>query len=231
MPTILIADEAGLFVALETTPILRAGCEIVPVHSAGELLARAATRAPDLFLLDADLLGRQARECIRSLKADRKLSAVPIVIAARDLSALELLLSERDVAFRKPVSPDSVGAALKSLLPLARRSGPRVPVSVSVTCRIDGKTLRLRTKDVGEGGLFLKTDDDLPRGTRFEASFALREPGRVARESHAISALCEVVRRVEPEAVDLIAGVGAAFVRIAEPDAGFLRRFVSAEGV
>lgn len=229
MPTILIADEAGLFLALETSPVLRAGCLLVPVHSCEELLARASTRPPDLFLLDADLLGRNARECLRSLKADRTLSGVPIIIAARETTDLELLLSDRDMAFTKPVAPDAIGEALRTLLPLARRAGARIPVSVKVTIRLGPRTMKVSTKDVGEGGLFLKTADDMPAGTRFKASFALPEPGDMQGPAHPISADCEVVRRVDPEETDLIAGVGAAFIHIADSDAGFLKRFVSEE--
>jgi uncharacterized protein (TIGR02266 family) len=229
MPTILIADDAGLFVALETSPVLRAGCQIVPVRSARDLLARASTLSPDLFLLDAELLGNQTRSCLRSLKADRKLSGVPIVIAARDPSSIQIELSEQDVAFAKPVQPEAVGAALKNLLPLARRSSRRVPLSVAVVCRLRGRTLRLRTKDLGAGGLFLKTPDDLPRGTRFTADFSLPDPDERGRGQRPISATCEVVRRVDPEEHDLIAGVGARFVRMDDFDAGFLERFITAE--
>lgn len=227
MPTILIADEAGLFVALETTPVLRAGCTLVAIHSTQELLASAATRSPDLFLLDADFLGRGTRSCLRSLKADRKLAGVPIVIAARDTGDLHSVLSENDVAFAKPVSPEAVGAALKRLLPIARRRSRRVPVQISVLCKVGGRTLKLRTKDVSAGGIFLKTPKDLPRGTRFEASFSLPDPAGAPKADRALTATCEVVRRVDPEEEDRIPGVGAVFVALPEPAGKLLRRFVS----
>jgi CheY-like chemotaxis protein len=204
MPTILIADEAGLFVALETTPILRAGCNLVSVRSPGELLARASTLSPDLFLLDADLLGPSTRDCIRSIKADRKLSKVPIVIAARDPGPLEGVLSNLDRIFAKPVPPDELGGTLKTVLPLARRR----------------RTVRARCKDVAAGGIFIKTPWDPPCGTRFLATFSL--------PAGSISATCEVVRLVGETELDMIPGVGATIVRISEPDAGLLREFVGA---
>jgi PilZ domain-containing protein len=227
MPTILIADEEGLFVALETTPVLRAGCRLVSIRSAGELVARASTVVPDLMLLDADIMGPGLLASLRSLKADRTLRAVPIVIAARDGGALERYLSPADVVFQKPVSPEEVGAALKRLLPVARRTSQRVRISLPVVCRIDGRRVILRTKDLGSGGIFLKTPRDLPCGTRFEAEFSLPDPV-ASGGAHAISAMCEVVRRVDPDEPDMIPGVGASFVSIAEPDARFLLRFVSA---
>jgi len=227
MPTILIADEAGLFVALETTPVLRAGCTLVAIHSTQELLASASTRSPDLFLLDADFLGRGTRSCLRSLKADRRLASVPIVIAARDTADLDPVLTENDVSFAKPISPEAVGAALKRLLPIARRGSRRVPVSINVTCKVGGRTVKLRTKDVGAGGFFLKTSKGMPRGTRFEASFSLpgEEPGR--KDALPLTATCEVVRLVEPEEDDRIPGFGAVFVALPETAGKILRQFVS----
>jgi CheY-like chemotaxis protein len=221
MPTILIADEAGLFVALETTPILRAGCNLVSVRSPGELLARASTLSPDLFLLDADLLGPSTRDCIRSIKADRKLSKVPIVIAARDPGPLEGVLTNLDRIFAKPVPPDELGGTLKTVLPLARRRSRRVALSAAVTCTVaPDRTVRARCKDVAAGGIFIKTPWDPPCGTRFLATFSL--------PAGSISATCEVVRLVGETELDMIPGVGATIVRISEPDAGLLREFVGA---
>ena len=227
MPTILIADEAGLFVALETTPVLRAGCRLVTVRSANELVARASTVGPDLFLLDADMMGPGLGRSLRSIKADRRLRSVPVVIAARESAGLGQLLSERDVVLEKPVSPEAVGAALKRLLPVARRRSQRVHIILPVTCRFGSRRVTLRTKDVGSGGLFLKTPRELACGTRFEATFSLPDP-RIQGSARPISAMCEVVRRVDPDESDLIPGVGAAFVKIGRTDAGFLKRFVSA---
>ncbi len=228
MATILIADEAGLFVALETAPVLRVGCRLIPVRSPKELIARASTLTPDLILLDADLMEPGLPSCLRGLKADRKLRSVPIVIAAVEPSRYQGCVSDGDVVFQKPVSPEEVGAALRFLLPVPRRVSPRIPMSVSVVCRFGARRMTFKTKDVGAGGLFLKTQRRLPCGTKFEATFHLPDPGRAEGSLHAISAMCEVVRRVEPEEVDLIAGVGASFVQIGSEEARFIERFVAA---
>jgi CheY-like chemotaxis protein len=224
MPTILIADDAGLFLALETSPSLRSACRLVTVRSAGELLARASTDSPDLFMLDADQFGSAAaKDCIRLLKADRLLAGIPIVIAARDTALFQPLLGRRDRAFAKPLQTDEVGAALKTILPLARRTSPRIPVSVPVICLVDeSTTVRARSKDLASGGLFLRTPWEPPCGTRFRADFTLPEGEEVA----GISALCEVVRLVGQGEPDLIAGIGAAIIEISDSDAMRLRRFV-----
>jgi hypothetical protein len=225
MPTILLADEAGLFVALETTPVMRAGCRLVSIRTARELLARAATVVPDILLLDADVLGPGLKQGLKRLKADRRLRSVPIVIAASNPDAYDEVLSDRDILLAKPVGPEKVAGALKKLLPLARRGGSRVKISVPVICSMGGRRFTVRTKDVGISGFFLKTPRDLAPGATFEATFSLPDPDG---DSRPISATCEVVRRVDPEEDDLIAGIGATFVQIGKADAGFLKRFVSA---
>lgn len=227
MATILIADEAGLFVALETTPIVRSGCRLIPIHSTKELLAKASTVSPDVIVLDAEMLGSGLKQALRALKSDRKLRSVPVVIATRDPEAMQGLVSDRDVVFKKPFPPDEVGATLRRLLPVARRISVRVPVSLPVVCQIGGKRITLRTKDLGRGGLFLKTPKDLPRGTRFTASFVLPDEAPGGGASRPISVECEVVRRVEPDEIDRIAGVGAVFVELGTADAGHLERFVA----
>lgn len=227
MPTILLTDEAGLFVALEMAPVLRAGCRLVSIRTARELLARASTVVPDIFLLDADVLGPGLKQGLRRLKADRRLRTVPIVIAASDPHAYDEILSDRDILLGKPVGPERVAGALKKLLPVARRECTRVKISVPVICSMGGRRFTVRTKDVGTRGFFLKTPRDLPPGATFEATFSLPDPD-LRGDSRPISATCEVVRRVDPEEDDLIAGIGATFVQIEKADAGFLKRFVSA---
>lgn len=228
MPTILIADEGGLFVALETSPVLRIGCQLVAIRSAKELPAQAATASPDLILLDADHLGFGLREGLRAIKEDRKLRNVPIVLAAADTESWRRWVGAGDLVLKKPVPPEDVVAALKRLLPLPRRAGPRVPLSVPVVCRLGRRKLILHLKDVASGGVFIKTPEELSCGTRFEATFPLPDPGKGEGVTHTVSATCQVVRRVTPEEEDLIAGVGAAFVEIGTVDVGFIERFVSA---
>src|SRR5882672_1051037 len=112
MPTILIADEGDLFVALETSPVLRIGCRLVSIRSAKELPTQAATVSPDLILLDADYLRTGLREGLRALKSDRKLRSVPIVIAATDAESCREWVAADDLVFSKPVSPEDVVGAL-----------------------------------------------------------------------------------------------------------------------
>jgi len=227
MATILIADDEGLFVALETTPVLRAGLTLIPVRSSRDLLCHASTRQPDLILLDADILEPGLLSSLKSLKADRRLSSVPIVLAAREPARFRNALGGGDVVFGKPVDPETLGAALKFLLPVPRRGGARIALSVPVTCRIGGRTITLKTKDVGPGGVFLKTQKGPACGTRFEATFQLPCPSAMEFDQVVISAVCAVVRRVGPEETDLIAGVGAAFVAIEKHDEERLKRFVA----
>jgi CheY-like chemotaxis protein len=228
MPTILIADETGLFLALETSPALRSACSLTTVRSAADLLARAATTSPDLFLLDGDQLGAAAADCLRKIKADRRLAEVPIVIACSAPGRIAPLLGARDRVFAKPVPPDELGAALTQLLPLARRANPRVPLSVPVTCVPEGRageTIRGRARDVAAGGIFISTPWEAPAGTRFVATFALPS-GRGRRDAATISPRCEVIRRVGREEADRICGLGAAIVEISESDARLLRAFI-----
>ncbi len=231
MPTILIADETGLFLALETSPALRSACSLTTVRSAADLLTRASTAAPDLFLLDGDQLGPGVGDCLRKIKADRRLATVPIVIAAASPDRIAPYLGAGDRLFPKPVPADEVGAALTELLPLARRGGPRVALSVPVTCipeGSEGEPIRGRAKDVAAGGIFISLRWEPAPGTRFVATFVL-PPARGRRGAGRISARCEVIRRVEPGHADRIPGVGAAIVEISEADALLLRGFLGME--
>lgn len=227
MPTILIADESGLFVALETSPVARCGCRLVAIRSSRELVPRAGTESPDLILLDAEMMEPGLRAGIRALKGDRRLRNVPLILAAADPGAYHALLGDRDVVLAKPIAPEEIGSALKRLLPVARRRGPRAPVSVSVSCRIGGQRVTMRSKDVGPGGIFLRTPKDLEKGTRFTASFSLPDAASRGREARSISAECEVVRRVHPEEIDRIPGIGAVFLDLDEADEAFLRSFAA----
>ena len=228
IPIILISDEAGLFVALETSPVLRIGCTLVPIRSAAELPAQAATVSPDLILLDAECLGDALHPALKTLKLDRKLQHVPIIVATKDAARCRSWVSATDVVLPKPVDPDTVVTNLKKLLPLPRRAGPRVPLSVPVVCHLGRRRVTLKLKDIASGGVFIRMPEALTRGTRFDATFAVPDPVAGGSVSHTISATCEVVREVRADDADLIPGVGVAFVKIDRTEAGHVRRFVSA---
>jgi two-component system, OmpR family, phosphate regulon response regulator PhoB len=81
---LIIEDETDLIKALEYN-LRQVGFEVFTATTGAEGLRLAATKAPDLVLLDLMLPDIQGTEICRQLKADPKTRALPVIIlTARD---------------------------------------------------------------------------------------------------------------------------------------------------
>ncbi len=97
-----------------------------------------------------------------------------------------------------------------------RRSSPRVPVSVTVTYRVDGHeregTYRVESVNVSEGGVFVATDVPLGLGTEVHLEFHL------PNQSESIQASGRIVwyGRAETAGGGMVLGKGIQFTDCTE---------------
>ncbi len=245
MPTVLLADDAILFKVFEATVLRRRACRLLKAP-AERLAAAAAASGPDLIVLA--ISGASQARLLDAIASARSLSRIPIL--ALDLRAAGRRARAGRTPSRRrsspvvvlPVGPgfDSgpadeaesiVEETLRSLIGLSARGLDRMPAGLPVRFRSRTGSFVARTKDVSEGGLFLKTPQRLARGERVDLRVSL--PGAAAPASagrderrRTVTASGRVVRLVGPEESDLIPGAGVRFTHMEASDREALRRFL-----
>ena len=107
---------------------------------------------------------------------------------------------------------------------IAEREAIRIPANLRV--RLDGPDPARRTlysKDLSQGGIFLKTVPPLPLGERIGLHIQLPFP----EGSEEMEASGEVVRQVPDQSEShLIPGVGVQFIGLQAPQRAMVGRFV-----
>jgi len=227
MSRVLMIDDARLFQMLEWSLLRRAGCDIVRVGSGGEMIERARQDAPDLIVLDAERPAADGTDCLRSLKSDPALHAIPVLVVTSPEGVVGCCDAGADATLSRPVAPGALDLAFSFLPRVSQRIGRRRYTRLPVQIASPEGSLRGRIKDISRRGAFLALPRPLPLRARISLSLSLPLPS--GRRS--VRAQGEVVRQVpqDPES-HLIPGVGVRFVDIDPKSEGWIDHYVE-EGI
>ncbi len=123
---VLICDDDPLLLELMEFRLAAKGYEVIRAADGSEALAKAVQEVPDVILLDGMMPKSDGFEVLTSIKANERLSDIPIIMLTarkgeRDIvSALE---KGADDYLVKPFIPEELLARLARVL--ARKSGRR----------------------------------------------------------------------------------------------------------
>jgi CheY-like chemotaxis protein len=227
MSRVLMIDDAGIFQMLEGSFLRRVGCEIVRVDDGRAVLEKARQSPPDLIVIDSERPGLDGTECLRALKTDPALQAIPVLVLTLPERVPLCCDAGADATLARPVASGALELALCLLGRVSHREEPRRSVRVPVQVASPVGAVRCRVKDISRTGLFLSLAEPLP--LHVEVSLSLRLPSPAGLRS--VHARGEIVRQVarDPES-HLIAGVGVRFVEIDPRTEGLIDHYVK-EGV
>jgi two-component system cell cycle response regulator DivK len=76
---VLVVDDNEKNLKLACEVLRHAGIDTLRAATAGEAIATATARAPDVVLMDIRLPDMDGTEAVRQLKADARTAAVPVV--------------------------------------------------------------------------------------------------------------------------------------------------------
>jgi len=117
--------------------------KLISVKNGNELLSLLHDFLPDLLFLDLDMPGLSGLECLKRIRADERISELPIIIFSSTTRAANIAAAYElgaDLFFIKPSSFREATASLSRILALhwndrravkARYSGDRGPVAFS----------------------------------------------------------------------------------------------------
>ena len=173
-----------------------AGFTVRPYADLSRILAEAERTPPALFLLDIMVPGGDGLDLCRRLRANPKLSIVPIIFLtarAAENDRIQGLDLGADDYITKPFSTRELIARVKAVL--RRFERPNAPSVVAFDqIEIDASAMQLRVR----GALVTTT------ATEFRLlDYLARHPGRVFSRDHLLDAVWGDARFVTPRSVDV----------------------------
>jgi uncharacterized protein (TIGR02266 family) len=215
--TLLLADDPELFVAAKGSFLTRSVGRVLGASSAGQVLEKTRAEQPDLVVLDG---GGWGLDALRSLRADPRTARIPVLLAGTAPRKTE----PGTAWLRRPVGPRTLERAASRILGLRTRVTGRRGAALRATVLDGERSVRAVTKDIGPGGLFLRTRERLVAGQNVQLIVDL--PGESKSAVRAAARVSRVVRADRDSY--LVAGVGVRFVRIGARDRAKIARFVAA---
>ena len=149
-PRLLIVEDDEDIAHLLAHSVRRAGFEAAVMLSGAGVLARVREHPPDLLLLDVMLPGLDGRDICRTLRADSRTQAIPVIMItaraeeAERVAGLEL---GADDYITKPFSPREVVARVRAVL---RRAA--APAAAAPSLAFGGVEVDLERHVVTESG-------------------------------------------------------------------------------
>ncbi|HKB08052.1 MAG TPA: PilZ domain-containing protein [Candidatus Polarisedimenticolia bacterium] len=211
MSRVLMVDDAGLFRVLEGSFLRRLGCEIVRAQDGPDLIRKATDNVPSLILLDEQRPDLDGAGCIRALKSNPVLAAIPVLMVTSSDGVKGCCEAGADATLTRPIESGALDLALSSLGRGGHREGVRRSAAGWARVVASGRPRRARLKDISGTGAFLALPEPLPLHEIVGLSLHLEGPGGTSR----VSVRGIVVRQVGPDPNShLIPGVGVRFTEI-----------------
>ena len=121
MPRVLVVDDSVLNIEIATHLLTRSGMQVASALDGSDVLARVASFAPDLVLMDIQLPGLDGLALTRQLRsqaATRSLVIVAFTAYAMKGDREKFLAGGCDAYISKPIDVDSFADEVRALLPV-----------------------------------------------------------------------------------------------------------------
>ena len=118
-PLILHIDDSSLVLMLTQTMLAGLGYDVIQAESGEDALAVAASKKPDLILIDAMMPGIDGYETVQRMRMTKELKDTPIIMVTGDDSVKSIdraTASGANDYLVKPVKEDRLKTKLEALL-------------------------------------------------------------------------------------------------------------------
>ena len=174
--SILVVDDAPLFRDLESLFLARSG-RVITARDAVEGLAALRRERPDVVVVDLHMPGMSGDALCRTIKADKELSATPVILVtgpdAPEDHALAIRAGADDV-LAKPLSRLTLIHAVNRFLrsPVLRGLA-RVGIETAVRIRLPDEDTWGTARNLSRGGIFVELEHAISPRTEVELEFRL----------------------------------------------------------
>ena len=157
-PKILLVDDTKLFIELEKNFLKHSPVHVLTASSGEEALEIAMRERPDLIFMDITMPGMGGLACCSTLKADKILSSIPVVMVSscgkeEDLAACRE--AGCDDFLSKPIDRRIFLEKARFFLDSINRRDIRIPYEAPVTFTLDGVARSGFCVDLSNGGVYV----------------------------------------------------------------------------
>lgn len=183
LPKILLVDDVDFFLEMEKDFLRNTPATIYTARNGREALEFINRQRPDVIFMDVTMPVMDGITCCRILKTDPELQSIPVIMVfapSRELGPEMVTAAGCDACLTKPVDRKAFLAAGRRFLFGVERRDFRVPCQMAVTLRRHGEEIRCISEDLGERGMYIKSQDLLAEGEVVRATMVL--PGETPTE-------------------------------------------------
>jgi uncharacterized protein (TIGR02266 family) len=176
---ILVPDRDDIFEKLDFSLFKRDNCRIIPVKNGAAAIAMTKEEKPDLVFLEPLLPDMDVGDCYHVLKKEGYVREMPVVLVSQDESYPMSPGRNCDDCIRGTSGSSEFVDVVKKYVSLSERKYERFPASLEVDLVDSGAALRVRSKDISRGGIFLCTDKAFSVGDKLSMKIHSCEGGRI----------------------------------------------------
>lgn len=163
---------------------------------------------PDLLLIDQNMEGISGDQVCRSIKSIENWRGTPIVLVSCPSRKKRCQEALCDGVLTKPFTESELFKMMRRFMKLRHRAHERIALSVKTHVQWKEKSFTAFSKDISEGGIFIKTHEEIPVGERIELGLSFFDVP--SKEACRITG--RVVRAVPPTSKGyIIPGLGISF--------------------
>jgi uncharacterized protein (TIGR02266 family) len=229
-PKILLVDDTKLFIELEKNFLKHSPVHILTASSGEEALEIAMRERPDLIFMDINMPGMGGLECCSTLKADKILSSIPVVMVS-SCGKEEDLEACKDAGcndfLSKPIDRRIFLEKARAFLNSIDRREVRIPYEAPVTFTLDGVSRPGFSVDLSSGGVYVT--EAKPVEEKRAVVLELKLPNASGRSIKAQGTVAWANCQGKRKKISLPPGFGVEFTEITEEDNKVIKAFV--EGI
>ncbi len=176
---VFLVDRSDSFIMYLRILLERMGFRVVPLKKSKLLRELMPIVNPDLVLLGSTVEGDDPVEVVRDIKSKGDCAAVPVIlIAQKDSEDLEFECRNAGFAgcLERPINIFRLFRVIYDSITFSsgeKRVNLRTPFREKVQVTRGGKVSPYRATSLSEGGIFLRTREELPRGEKISITVPL----------------------------------------------------------
>lgn len=185
---ILIPNDANVYILLVSILLRKMGFSVKSFRTDKDVMETALAVSPDMVFLDKGITGMDCAQALRSLKADERTAALPVVVISSDLTETnsdEFLSLGAESYMMMPVSIREMHEILERCLYIPHgyhRDFLRVSFCGRIMLTQDGIGEWLYSETLSERGIYIRKRYPYPVGSLVVVSIPLIEEHTVSIE-------------------------------------------------
>jgi uncharacterized protein (TIGR02266 family) len=193
--TILVVDDASMFLELESLFLARSG-RVITARSGAEALELARRERPEVVVTDLDMPGMSGDALCKEIRNDRELRHTPVIAVIASEFGEDRARAVRagaDDIVAKPISRIALIRAVNRFLRAPVVHGlARVSLETEVHIRARRGEAKGWSRNLSRGGIFVEAEPTAPLESEVQLHFQLPDSAR------ALSPTAKVVWSREP---------------------------------